>query len=726
MIEKTGSGYLLKGEDTNLNILFYSERIVRFAYSQDAIPPASTIAVQAKLAEINATVESSIIKSPYMTIIVNPKTLTVTIEDLSGSVINEDIAVLPGRIRVEKKKLWEKGIYGNGEKYTWLNQMGVKTENYNSDVLFHEPLHHPLVEEMHTAIPFYIGAAPDQAYGIYFDNSYRTWFDFASNDKQEIGFGAQGGHIDYFFLYGPSVAEVVQNYVFLTGAPPLPGKKFLGYHQSRYSYETQEELLSIAAKLRDHDLPCDVLYLDIAYMEAYKVFTVNRERFADFKGMLERLKEMGYVVVIIVNPGVKVEEGYRVYEEGRRKGYFVTEPGGAIYEGEVWPKPAAYPDFLRAEVRQWWGDFHRELLACGVEAIWNDMNEPADFTRQSATLPDDAVHLTDEGEKRPHAEVHNIYGLLQTQATREALERLEPTKRPFVLTRAAFAGSQRYAALWTGDNASVWEHLEASVPMILNLGLSGYSFTGADVGGYQGDCSGELLVRWTQLGAFLPFFRNHSEIGTARQEPWAYPEEFFTIIRKYIHLRYRLLTYFYNLMRESSLTGAPAARPLFYHYQDDPETYNLSDQFLLGEHLMVCPVLRPGQKRRLVYLPRGTWYDFWSEEKLTGNSFITSEAPLETIPLYIKAGTILPYDEPVSGKNTQTATNAKLTMRCYGGGDGYYRLYIDDGASNLYREGRYSEVEFVMRTGAKGPAVEMKTLVENYPLPEILIDIRRR
>jgi len=719
---KNGKGYTVKGLNGYLQILFYSEQTIRFAYSEDQELCSSTVAVVGEPQDIKAHLENMILVTPQLKIEVDSKTLNVKISSREGLVLSEDTEVDLKELRIKKKKLWEKGFYGNGEKYGWINQIGTATANYNNDVLFHHIIHNPLVPEMHTSIPFYIGAAPGRAYGIYFDNTHRTDFDFSKTDPGTVSFRARGGNLDYYFLYGPSVSKVLSAYGNLTGRPYLPRKNFLGYHQSRYSYETGPELLAIAENLRRHDLPCDVLYLDIAYMDAYKVFTVHGERFRDFKEILKQLREMGFAVVVIINPGVKVEEGYRVYEEGRDKGYFVKTAQGEEYQGEVWPKPAVYPDFMRSEVRQWWAGFHRELLDCGVEGIWNDMNEPTDFTQSAGTLPDDTVHYDDAGRQRPHREVHNIYGLLQNRATLKALEKYQPEKRPFILTRAAFAGSQRYSALWTGDNASTWEHLEVSIPMILNLGLSGYSFTGADVGGYRGDCSGELLVRWTQLGAFLPYFRNHSEIGTARQEPWAYSAEVLAITRSYIRLRYRLLTYYYNLMKESALNGAPAVRPLFYHNQDDLRTYHINDQFLLGEGLMVCPVLRPGLDRRQLYLPEGLWHDYWSGEVYRGGRYYICQAPLDTLPLFVRAGTILPHDS-VEGAVGAAQTGKQLTMHCYAGSEGTYLLYHDDGLSFDYRQGGSSEVEFTMTADPLEPQIDQKIIRENYPLPEINLKI---
>jgi alpha-glucosidase len=718
MIDKKGPAYIIGSNKGYLQILFYAENIIRFAYSENADLPPSTAAVIGKPLELEGRIASGRLLAGNFQIEVDRETLTVTIYSQEGLLLSEDRSVSLVKPGLEKKKLWEVGIYGNGEKYTWLNQLGSATANYNSDVLFHNPIHHPQVEEMHTAIPFYIGVAPAMACGLYFDNSFKTSFDFARSNLETISFKAEGGYLDYYFIYSPSVAGVLKAYAALTGSPPLPRKKYLGFQQSRYSYETREELLAVARNMRLHKIPCDVLYLDIGYLDAYKVFTVNKERFGDLKALLQELKELGFAVVVIINPGVKVEPGYRVYEDGQDKGFFVTGPDGNIYEGEVWPKPAAFPDFLRSDVRKWWGQFHRELLDCGVDGIWNDMNEPANFTETSGTLPDDVVHHDDSGRSVSHSEAHNLYGFMQTRATREALESLQPEKRPFVLTRAAFAGSQRYAALWTGDNSSVWEHLECSIPMCLNLGLSGFSFVGADVGGYRGDCSAELMVRWTQLAAFIPFFRNHSEIDTAHQEPWEYGPEILSILRRYIMLRYSFLTYFYNLMRISSLHGEPAIRPLFYHHGDELETYHIYDQFLCGQGLMVCPVTRPGANHRQVYLPRGTWFDYWTQDKLAGGSYHLVEAPLAKLPLFVKAGSILPVDQfTISEKTGFRATG--LEMHCYAGDDGFFRLYLDDGATANHLRGEYSEIDYSFKDDPVRPKIEINRIKEQYPIPQI-------
>lgn len=718
-MQTTNQGFLIKNSNYHLHIIFYAEGVVRFVYSKSKVAPPPSVAVCARPLKLEASIEKDTLLTGLLKIKVDRQTLGLKIYDSEDMLFSEDLELCPDKPYLKKKLLWEKGIYGNGEKYTFLDQLGTKTENFNTDVLLHHDLHSPLIKTMHTAISFYIGAAPDKAYGIYHDNTFKTSFDFASRGSAAISFEAAGGLLDYYYIHGPKVSQVTERYGKLTGTTPLPRKTFLGYQQSRYSYKNREEFMAVARQMRQHKVPCDVLYLDIDYLEAYKVFTINKESFPDFKGMLKELKQMGFAVVVIVNPGVKAEEGYKVYSSGLENDCFVKMPGQENYSGEVWPKPAVFPDFFQEKVRKWWGTFHQELLELGVEGIWNDMNEPADFSSKTGTLPFEALHKTGEGQWINHEEGHNLYGLLQTKATRSALQKYQPAKRPFVLTRAAFAGSQRYAALWTGDNASTFEHLEASIPMLLNLGLSGFSFAGADVGGYRGDCSGELLVRWTQTGAFIPFFRNHAEKGTALQEPWRYSAEELAIMRKFINLRYRFLTYLYNLMRQSSLDGTPAMRPLLYHYQDDPLVYNISDQFLLGAAVLVCPVLRPGATHRMIYLPQGLWHDYWSKEVLSGGQFIIRKTPLSKLPVFIKAGAILPVDR--WQETSAGLKHASLEMHYYTGDLGCYHLYLDDGESTAYKEGHYSEIEYCLTENPQDPKVEVSVIKEGYKIPEIKI-----
>lgn len=718
MIKKTTYGYTVEKDNIFLDIVFYSDSIVRFSYTDEDKLPDSTIGVIGKPKQVKVELEKNNIKTKDLHIKINEDSLMVQIYDSKGNLINIDRNIDIKNIEVKKEILDEKGFYGVGEKYGWLNKKGTDTVNWNSDVLGNVPIHTTTVKEYHTAIPFYIGMNKDLAYGIYFDNTYRTYFDFGKKDDSTVCFKADGGRIDYFFIYGPEVNQVVKGYSEITGTMPLPRKDFLGYQQCRWSYENRDELMTVAKKMRKENIPCDILYLDIDYMKDYKVFTVDSDKFDEFKKMNQKLKKMGYKLVVIIDPGVKREEGYNVYEEGLEKDYFIKDSNREVYIGEVWPGDSAFPDFLREDVRKWWGELHKELLENGVDGFWNDMNEPSDFSTETKTLPEDTVHTDDNGNSRTHKEIHNIYAMLEARGTYEGLKKLKPNTRPFVLTRAAFAGTQRYSALWTGDNSSIWEHLESSMAMFMNLGLSGYSFIGGDVGGFTHDSNGELLSRWTQLGAFTPFFRNHSAKGTINQEPWCFGEETLDITRKYIRLRYRFITYLYNLMKDSSDKGDPVLRPLFYHYQKDENTFNINDQFLFGENIMICPITRPKTNHRMVYLPKGKWYDYWTKETIDGGQYILKRGELDTLPIYIKAGAIIPMDKVT---NYVGEENSTLEIHYYYGDKGKYKLYLDDGISFDYKEGKYTEIDFEIEPQKESIKLSKEILHNGYNIPEIKV-----
>ncbi|KAB3534104.1 DUF5110 domain-containing protein [Alkaliphilus pronyensis] len=719
MISKTNYGYCCKSREFFLHILFYGENIVRFAYSKCQKPPSSTIAVVGNPISIAAVVEGNTINSNAFSILIDDN-LKVKIFDSSGNILSEDKNINLDDVKVEKHLLWEDGFYGMGEKYSWLNMKGTDTFNWNTDVIGVTPIHHSLHKQYHTSINFYIGLTSDKCYGIYFDNSYKSFFNFGKLPNSDVNFSAEGGNIDYYFIYDKHVSNVVKGYTYLTGSMPLPPKAFLGYQQCRWSYEDRDKLLEVACRMRKEGIPCDVLYLDIDYMESYKVFTIDPEKFNDFKGMVRKINEMGFKLVVIVDPGVKVEKDYFVYDEGSAKDYYIKDSLGEVYIGEVWPGKAVFPDFLRSEVRQWWGSLHKELVDNGVLGFWNDMNEPSDFTTQSKTLPEDSIHRDDMGNLKSHAEIHNLYGMLECEGTYQGLRELQPNRRPFLLTRAAFAGCQRYAALWTGDNSSVWEHLEFSLPINMNLGLSGYAFVGGDVGGFVGDATGELLARWTQVGAFTPLFRNHSCKDTVSQEPWCFGEDVLANTKKYIQLRYQLLPYLYSLAKLSSIEGHPILRPLFYHFQGDKATYSISDQYLFGGELLICPVLKPGATARLVYLPAGLWYDFWTGEKIIGGKNIVREAPIDLLPIYARAGAILPM---TSIKQFVNGDDEDVDIHIYTGEDNCFNLYFDDGTSFDYEKNQYSEVVVCIEDNNKEIIISSRLLHNNYSIPSFKVKL---
>lgn len=444
----------------------------------------------------------------------------------------------------------------------------------------------------------------------------------------------------------------------------------------------------VADTFREKDIPCDVIYLDIEYMDKYKVFTWDHERFPNEKRTLENLKNQGFKVVTIIDPGVKKEKGYFVYDEGIKNNYFVTDKDGITYYNQVWPGDSVFPDFSDRKVREWWAQKHITLLESGVAGIWNDMNEPASF---KGPLPDE-IQFKNDGRYTDHTEIHNIYGHLMSKSTFEGIKSFTG-KRPFVVTRACYAGTQKYSTVWTGDNQSFWDHLRMAIPMLLNLGLSGMAFAGTDVGGFSFDTTPELLSRWVQVGCFSPLFRNHANILTRDQEPWAFDEQTLSINRKYIKLRYKLIPYLYDLMWQCENSGLPVMRPLVLQYSQDTLVHELNDEFLLGDHMLVAPVVEQGRTYRAVYLPQEHWFDYWTKESIHGGKIIIRDAPLDVCPIFIKAGSIIP-NYPEQSYIGEKDIN-ELTLDIYPG-NGEYQHYQDDGESFNYKAGEYNLYRFTM------------------------------
>lgn len=616
---------------------------------------------------------------------------------------------LPGDDRkcafeIVKKMRGSEHFYGLGDKTGFLDKRHYEYEMWNSDIP--DP-HVDTFKALYKSIPFFITLTDDHVYGIFLDNTYKSYFDMGYESSEYYWFGSGSGELNYYYIAGSSIADVLKGYTYLTGTCPLPQKWTLGYHQSRWGYITWEDVAEVAKNMRENDIPCDSIHFDIDYMQDYKVFTWNQEHYHnDPGGCLKKLAGQGFKPVVINDPGVKKEEEYRIYEEGVREGYFVKTPEGEVYLNAVWPGEAAFPDFGNPAVRNWWGENQKFLLEKGVRGLWNDMNEPASF---HGPLPDNVV-FTDEDRQTSHAEMHNVYGHLMAQAAYEGLKKLDG-RRPFVITRACYAGSQKYTTAWTGDNTSIWAHLQMAVPQLCNLGLSGMPFVGTDVGGFGGDTTPELLARWVQVGCFSPLFRNHSAAGTRRQEPWQFDRETMDIYRKYVKLRYRWIPYFYDLFYEEEQTGAPVMRPLVFHYEKDENARTCNDEFLLGSQILVSPVVSQGMTKKTVYLPEGIWYDYWTNERIEGPVWFVRSAPLDTCPLYVKAGSIIPVMEPQSYVGEKISDT--LTLEVYPG-EGSYDHYLDNGEDFSYREGKYHHYRF--QIGADG-RVEGKILHAGYDKP---------
>jgi alpha-glucosidase len=604
-------------------------------------------------------------------------------------------------IAAAKKLGFNEHFYGLGEKAARLDKRRSAFVNWNSDT----PGYSEGKDPIYQTVPFYTGLRDGNAYGIFFDNSYRSYFDFGKSSQQRAWFGAEGGELNYYFFYGPSLRKILNRYADLTGHMPMPPLWALGNQQSRWSYYPDTMAEEVVSEYRKRDLPLDVLHLDIDYMQGYRVFTWNRDRFHNPKALTEKLGLLGVKLVTIVDPGVKYQPvassvakvtsitpelepqdpRYYVFEEGLQQKYFQKRANGDLFIPKVWPGESVFVDFTLPAAREWWGSLHRAYTDNGVAGIWNDMNEPSDFVDQSGKNQLDVVSY-DEGEKSTHAKNRNVFALLMARATYEGLERLRPNQRPYVITRAAYAGIQRYSTMWTGDTNSTWEALALNIPMFTTLGLSGEPFVGSDVGGFIGRGNGELLTRAYQVSFLAPFCRNHKVVDGYDQEPWRFGKYYEDIIRKYLKLRYELLPFLYTTMEEAHRTGVPLFRPLVLNYQDDPNTYNLDDEFMIGNDLLVAPVLKPDVIRRLVYLPSGTWYDYWTNKKYEGGTMISADAPLETVPMFVRAGAIIPTGPALNYVGEKPFDPISFNIYPDDKGSASVTLYEDDGVSPAYKQ----------------------------------------
>lgn len=591
---------------------------------------------------------------------------------------------------VMKKMQGTEHFYGLGDKTGYLDKRHYEYEMWNTD----DPAPHvDCFKALYKSIPFFMTLTDHHVYGIFLDNTYKSFFNMSHESESYYYFGALGGNLNYY-IAGDSMPEILSGYTYLTGTCPLPQKWALGYQQSRWGYVYQEDVEAIADGMRSNDIPCDAIHFDIDYMEGYRVFTWNKALYHnDPEGYLQTLTDRGFKPVVIIDPGVKKDENYYVYKEGVENGYFAKTPEGEVYINEVWPGESAYPDFGKPEVREWWGDKQKFLLEKGVRGVWNDMNEPASF---NGPLPDDVV-FSDEERNITHGEMHNAYGHLMAKATYEGLKKHDG-RRPFVITRACYAGTQKYSTAWTGDNHSMWGHLQMAIPQLCNMGLSGMPYAGTDIGGFGSDTTPELLVRWIQVGCFSPLFRNHAALGTRRQEPWCFGKEVLDIYRKYVKLRYQWIPYIYDLFFEGEKTGAPIIRPLVFHYEKDDVAKTCNDEFLFGDKILVAPVVTQGVTKRMVYLPEGEWYDYWTQEKFAGPVWTIKDAPLDVCPIYVKAGSIIPAMEPVSYIGEKPLDT--LILDVYPG-VGSCEHYLDNGEDFAYREGKYHQYHFAVNEAGK-------------------------
>ena len=626
-----------------------------------------------------------------------------------GDVLVADDSDLPmgweaGRVRVWKKMPEEEGYYGLGDKAGPMNRRDRSFTMWNTDAYAWRESTDPLYK----AIPFFIGLRKGLAYGIFFDNTWRSSFDFGKEGHDFYSFGAEGGEINYYFFAGPTPNKIVQDFTALVGRTKLPPLWTLGFQQSRYSYEPEERVYEIAKTFRDKKIPADAIYLDIDYQDKNRPFTVNRTEFPTLEKMIGDLTAQGFHTVLITDLHIKKESGYAPYDSGAKDDVFVKRADGSTYVGAVWPGDSVFGDFTMTRARDWWGGLYKNFVDMGVSGFWNDMNEPSVFLTSSKTMPLDVRHRMDDGTMLPHLAIHNVFGMENVRATSEGLLKLRPNERPFVLTRAAYAGTQRYAATWTGDNVSVWNHLGMSTPMLLSMGISGYGMVGDDIGGFAGTPTPDLLTRWIEAGVFNPIYRDHTGKGSGDQEPWAHGAEHEAIRKRFIEERYRLLPYIYTNIEEMTRTGIPLMRPLLLEYPQLPEFFDDDHEFLFGHDLFVSPVTTELLDTKVIQLPPGSWYDYWTGEKTTDRELKKLNPALDHVPVYVRAGAIIPRQPLV--QNTGETPHGPLELRVYPGLDCQGSLYEDDGHSLNYEKGEFLRVNYSCQLGQE--AVKVSSSIE--------------
>jgi alpha-glucosidase len=616
-------------------------------------------------------------------------------EILSQVVMNEDQSPMHWEenadfggyyVYTTKKAMPEENFFGLGDKSGNMNLRGRHFQNWNTDAYSFGWNQDPL----YRTIPFYIGVHQTLAYGIFFDNTFRSYFDFGMEDPDKTSFWADGGELQYYYIHGPHVMDVVKRYQSLTGTHPMPPQWALGYHQCRWSYYPEKKVKEIAEGFRSRNIPCDAIYLDIDYMEGYRCFTWNKKLFPDPKRMIKELADIGMKTVVMIDPGIKVDDNYWVFKEGKENNYFCRRSDDYFMEGHVWPGRCQFPDFTNPAVREWWGGLYKELVDMGVAGVWNDMNEPAVFG--SGTFPNDVRHNYD-GHRGSHRKAHNIYGMQMVRSTYDGLKKLMRNKRPFTITRAGYAGMQRYGCVWTGDNIASWEHLKLGSIQCQRMSISGVPFCGTDIGGFSGEPDGELFSRWIQLGTFSPFMRAHSAGDTMEREPWSFGEPYESINRKFIELRYKFLPYLYSVFWEHHRYGFPILRPMVMLEQENIGNHYRQDEFTFGDKILICPVLEQGAVSRYVYLPKGLWYNYWNHELLQGPDEHLIGAELDEMPIFVRAGSIIP-EYPVMQYVGEKKIDEVVLNVYYSEIEVNSFLYEDHGDTFAYEQDIYSEKKF--------------------------------
>ncbi|HMB62613.1 MAG TPA: glycoside hydrolase family 31 protein [Eudoraea sp.] len=700
-IRDTHKLYFTTANGVILELTVLQDGLIRFRFATEYVfQPDFSYAISENASygynrlDVTETRTEYLVETAKIQVLVDKKTLRTQISDLEGHILNEDELGFHweenydfGGNSVKMSKITQpsESFYGMGDKATHTNLKGKRVNNWCMDQYAFVKDQEPLYK----AIPFYIGLHNNMSYGLFFDNTFRSYFDFAHERRNVTSFWAEGGEMNYYFIYGPLMSEVVKAYTNLTGTPELPPLWALGFHQSKWSYFPESNVKAIAAKFRKLKIPCDAIYLDIDYMDGFRCFTWDKTKFPDPKRMIRELNKNGFKTVVMIDPGIKVDRDYWVYDEGVKNDYFCKRGDGPFMHGKVWPGECYFPDFTNPKVRVWWAELYKEFMTeIGVHAVWNDMNEPAVMEVPTKTAPLDTRHDFD-GHPCTHRKAHNIYGMQMVRATYEGVKKYVYPKRPFVITRAAYAGTQRYSSTWTGDNVATWEHLWVANVQTQRMCMSGYSFAGSDIGGFAEQPNGELFARWVQLGIFHPFCRVHSSGDHGDQEPWSFGKEVTDIVRKFIEIRYQLLPYLYTMFWRYSTAGTPMIQSLVYYDQEDTQTHFRTDEFIFGKQILVCPIQEPNAMGRRMYIPKGNWYNYWTEETVEGGKEKWVAADLDKIPLFIKEGSVLPK-YPVQQYVGEVEVKELILDVYYKLGDERSLVYEDAQDGYDYKKGEFS------------------------------------
>lgn len=641
LIKPIEAGLWVEFEHARLELVFLTQNLIRISWEPGKPPIPYTLAKtnwKPQITENNHTNSSYSLSCGKIGINID-NSGGILFQDLDGNVFRRD------NPPIREGEAWrlstiltpEEHIYGLGERASSFNLRPGAYCSWNTDP---SGSYSTGTDPLYIGTPIYLGLSDSGSYMVFFENSYRPTFNIG--DTFEASFS--GGMLRYYVIFG-SLQTIFPQLAELLGQPAMPPRWALGYHQSRWGYRSESDIREVVKGFEKHNLPLSVIHLDIDYMDKFRIFTINSSRFPGMRQLTKDLDEKGIKLVASLNPAVKIDQKYNVYKDGLSKDVFCKLPNGNVLRGDSWPGWSVFPDFSNPTVRNWWQEQYQLLIHEGISGIWHDMNEPVSFAAWGDnTFPSTTSHFM-EGQVGNHLEAHNLYGLLMNKAGYEALRKNTPNKRPWILSRSGWAGLQRYAWNWTGDVETSWQALHQTIPTILGLGLSGHAFSGVDIGGFSGSPDADLYLRWFQMATFLPFFRTHSSVGTKPREPWLFGETITSIIRKFLKLRYKLIPYLYSLAWETSQTGFPPIRPLFWENPLDHDLWDIEDEFLLGDSLLIAPITHENAHNRRITLPPGLWYSYWDDRQYIGPTQFDFPISLETIPIFVKGGALIPMDE---------------------------------------------------------------------------------